>query len=176
MRVILQIEQKEEKRWFGLPVAVLYSMQEVSCMSEKRDYYEVLGISRSADDAAIKKAYRKLAKKYHPDNNAGNPAAEEKFKEVAEAYDVLSDPEKKSCMISLAMQPLIRMVHQVVEAELIRTSQAGMVAIANITMKAIWMICLEICSEMLFMEKAQARSVPQEAEVCISETLTGVII
>ena len=95
MRVILQIEQSEEKRWFGLPVAVLYSMQEVSCMSEKRDYYEVLGISRSADDAAIKKAYRKLAKKYHPDNNAGNPAAEEKFKEVAEAYDVLSDPEKK---------------------------------------------------------------------------------
>ena len=64
-------------------------------MSEKRDYYEVLGISRSADAAAIKKAYRKLAKKYHPDNNAGNPAAEEKFKEIAEAYDVLSDPEKK---------------------------------------------------------------------------------
>ena len=61
-------------------------------MSEKRDYYEVLGISRSADSAAIKKAYRKLAKKYHPDNNAGNPAAEEKFKEIAEAYDVLSDP------------------------------------------------------------------------------------
>ena len=70
-------------------------MQEVRCMSEKRDYYEVLGISRSADSAAIKKAYRKLAKKYHPDNNAGNPAAEEKFKEIAEAYDVLSDPEKK---------------------------------------------------------------------------------
>ena len=65
-------------------------------MSEKRDYYEVLGISRSADSAAIKKAYRKLAKKYHPDNNAGNPAAEEKFKEIAEAYDVLSDPETVS--------------------------------------------------------------------------------
>ena len=65
-------------------------------MSEKRDYYEVLGISRSADAAAIKKAYRKLAKKYHPDNNAGNPAAEEKFKAVGEAYQVLSDPQKKA--------------------------------------------------------------------------------
>ena len=64
-------------------------------MSAKRDCYEVLGISRSADAAAIKKAYRKLAKKYHPDNNAGNPAAEEKFKEIAEAYDILSDPKKK---------------------------------------------------------------------------------
>ena len=64
-------------------------------MSAKRDYYEVLGISRSADAAAIKPPYRKLAKKYHPDNNAGNPGAEEKFKEIAEAYDVLSDPEKK---------------------------------------------------------------------------------
>ena len=58
-------------------------------MSEKRDYYEVLGISRSADSAAIKKAYRKLAKKYHPDNNAGNPAAEEKFKEIADRKSVV---------------------------------------------------------------------------------------
>ena len=57
-------------------------------MSEKRDYYEVLGISRSADSAAIKKAYRKLAKKYHPDNNAGNPAAEEKFKEIFKQIEI----------------------------------------------------------------------------------------
>ena len=60
-------------------------------MAGKRDYYEVLGIDRNADDASIKKAYRKMAKKYHPDMNKDNPAAEEKFKEVTEAYNVLSD-------------------------------------------------------------------------------------
>ena len=64
-------------------------------MEAKRDYYEVLGVSRDADDAAIKKAYRKLAKKYHPDTNAGNAQAEQKFKEVTEAYNVLSDKEKR---------------------------------------------------------------------------------
>ncbi len=64
-------------------------------MGMKRDYYEVLGVNRNADDAAIKKAYRKLAKKYHPDSNAGNAQAEERFKEVTEAYDILSDPEKR---------------------------------------------------------------------------------
>lgn len=64
-------------------------------MATKRDYYDVLGVSRNADEATIKKAYRKLAKKYHPDTNQGNADAEQKFKEVTEAYDVLSDPEKK---------------------------------------------------------------------------------
>ncbi len=64
-------------------------------MEKKRDYYDVLGVERSADDNAIKKAYRRLVKKYHPDTNAGNTKAEEKFKEVTEAYDVLSNPEKR---------------------------------------------------------------------------------
>ena len=77
MRVILHVEQKE---YLWTDRTVVFIVQEVRCMSAKRDYYEVLGISRGADAAAIKKAYRKLAKKYHPDNNAGNPDAEEKFK------------------------------------------------------------------------------------------------
>ena len=64
-------------------------------MAEKRDYYEVLGVSRNADAAEIKKAYRKLALQYHPDRNPGDKDAEEKFKEAAEAYDVLSNEEKK---------------------------------------------------------------------------------
>ena len=64
-------------------------------METKRDYYQVLGINRDAQESTIKKAYRKLAKKYHPDSNAGDPQAEQKFKEITEAYSVLSDPEKR---------------------------------------------------------------------------------
>ena len=62
---------------------------------QKRDYYEVLGVDKGADDATIKKAYRQLAKKYHPDMNPGDKEAEKKFKEASEAYAVLSDPDKR---------------------------------------------------------------------------------
>jgi molecular chaperone DnaJ len=65
-------------------------------MSDKRDYYEVLEISRSAGDGEIKKAFRRLAVKFHPDKNPGDHEAEEKFKEIGEAYDVLGDPEKRA--------------------------------------------------------------------------------
>lgn len=64
-------------------------------MAAERDYYEILGISRDADEREIKKAYRKLAKKYHPDTNSGNEQSEKKFKEITEAYSVLGDQEKK---------------------------------------------------------------------------------
>ena len=64
-------------------------------MAEKRDYYEVLGVDKSADADTLKKAYRQLAKKYHPDANPGDETAAEKFKEASEAYSVLSDPQKR---------------------------------------------------------------------------------
>ncbi|MFC2715752.1 MAG: DnaJ domain-containing protein, partial [Kingella denitrificans] len=67
-------------------------------MSNK-DFYEILGVSRSASDDEIKKAYRKLAMKYHPDRNPDNKEAEEKFKEIQKAYDTLSDPQKKAVAI-----------------------------------------------------------------------------
>lgn len=69
--------------------------KKVKTVGAKRDYYEVLGVSKTADASAIKKAYRKLAKKYHPDSNPGNKAAAERFKEVTEAYDVLGDEKKE---------------------------------------------------------------------------------
>ncbi|MDO5702717.1 MAG: DnaJ domain-containing protein, partial [Lachnospiraceae bacterium] len=65
-------------------------------MADKRDYYEVLGVGKDATDDDLKKAYRKLAKKYHPDMNPGNAEAAEKFKEASEAYSVLSDSEKRA--------------------------------------------------------------------------------
>ena len=70
-------------------------MRKLVNMADKRDYYEVLGVDKGADDAAIKKAYRALAKKYHPDMNPGDKEAEAKFKEASEAYAVLSDAEKR---------------------------------------------------------------------------------
>ena len=65
-------------------------------MSTKRDYYEILGVSKSAGADEIKKAYRKVAMQYHPDRNPDDKEAEDKFKEAAEAYEVLSDSDKKA--------------------------------------------------------------------------------
>ena len=65
-------------------------------MSQKRDYYEILGLSKGASETEIKKAYRKLALKYHPDKNPDDSSSEDKFKEAAEAYEILSNADKKS--------------------------------------------------------------------------------
>ena len=65
-------------------------------MADKKDYYDTLGLNKQASDTEIKKAYKKLAMKHHPDRNDGNPEATETFKEVKKAYDVLSDPQKKT--------------------------------------------------------------------------------
>ncbi len=65
-------------------------------MTTKRDYYEILGVDRNADENTIKRAYRKLAMKYHPDRNPDDADAAEKFREVTEAYEVLSDKEKRA--------------------------------------------------------------------------------
>ena len=103
-------------------------------MADKRDYYEVLGVDKNADDATLKKAYRKLAKKYHPDVNPGDKEAEAKFKEATEAYSVLSDAEDS--MISLVM----RHSKTAVEAE--------PAALADLTSTAqIWETSSEISSE-----------------------------
>ena len=64
-------------------------------MSQKRDCYEILGIARDASEDQVKKAYRKLARTWHPDRNPGDTAAEAKFKDIGEAYGVLSDPEQR---------------------------------------------------------------------------------
>ena len=72
-------------------------------MAEKRDYYEVLGVPKNASDADIKKAFRTLAKKYHPDMHPGDKECEEKFKEAQEAYAVLSDAEKRKQYVQAAV-------------------------------------------------------------------------
>ena len=119
-------------------------------MASKRDYYEVLGISKGASASDIKKAYRKMAKKYHPDTNAGDEAAAEKFKEVSEAYSVLNDPEKRNFMISLVMRhstardsqaaatvPVLAVQEALVSPDFHRDQMA---AIRNTISMATWMI------------------------------------
>ena len=80
-----------------------------------KDYYDILGVSRESSDQEIKKAYRKIAMKSHPDRNPGDKAAEEKFKQAAEAYSVLSDSQKSNSMIDLVTMLLINSRDLVVE-------------------------------------------------------------
>lgn len=82
----------------------------------KEDYYKILEIDKSADATAIKKAYRKMALKYHPDKNPDDHEAEAMFKKAAEAYEVLSNPDKKHVMINMVMQLLMVLEGLVAEA------------------------------------------------------------
>ena len=119
----------------------------------KRDYYEVLGVPKNADEAALKKAYRVLAKKYHPDSNPGDAEAERKFKEASEAYSVLSDPEKRRKYDQFGHAAFER------EAE----AQEGLAASAVLTLAVrIWEIFLEI-----FLEISLAAAVPPEEEAVL---------
>ena len=104
----------------------------------KRDYYEVLGVSRSADASAIKKAYRKLAKKYHPDSNVGDASAAEHFKEVNEAYDVLGDEKKRKLYDQYGMPHLRKALvrAQMVTQVAIPVEQAALVVLADLRMPA----------------------------------------
>ena len=139
----------------------------------KRDYYEVLGLSKGAEDKEIKRAYRKLAKKYHPDTNPGDKEAEKKFKEVTEAYSVLSDPEKKKLYDQFghaafdqsgAAVPDTEMPVQVAledSAEMADSKVVLTVAMADrevdtrsiISRVATWMTCLVTFSEICSMEE-----------------------
>ena len=79
-------------------------------MTNKKDFYEILGVSKTASQDEIKKAYRKVAMQHHPDRNPGDKSAEDKFKEAAEAYEILNDPDKKHSMTVLATVHLVRAV------------------------------------------------------------------
>ena len=151
-------------------------------MDAKRDYYEVLGIDKNADRAAVKKAYRKLAKKYHPDTNKGNPQAEQKFKEVTEAYAVLSDPKKRNYMIGLAMRHLMSPADREdmmtdTGRDLSRSGAARMVLTGNIILPVkiwetweIWTIFLVRCSVIYSGKTAAAEALdPKASTVKISQ-------
>ena len=99
------------------------------------DFYDTLGVSRNASDADIKSAYRKLAMKYHPDRNQGDATAEQKFKDVSQAYEILKDPKKDKLMISMVML-------------LLNKVEEGLVALANRALEG-FLISLRISLEHL---------------------------
>lgn len=98
----------------------------------KRDYYEVLGVSKDADDKEIKKAFRKKAMEFHPDRNPNDKVAEEKFKEVNEAYEHISDPQREQLMIDSDMLPLNKGEQELVALAVL---EAAALAASKISLK-----------------------------------------
>lgn len=120
-------------------------------MAAKRDLYEVLGISKTADEKTIKKAYRKLAKKYHPDMNPGDKTAEQKFKEATDAYNILRIQRRENYMINMVMLPLTEPEQNLSSIRITKTMVVLMEDIRNSTLKVeMAMISLvtslEVCS------------------------------
>ena len=143
-------------------------------MAAKRDYYEVLGVSRNADAGTIKKAYRKLAKKYHPDTNPGDKQAEKSFKEVTEAYTILSDPERKGYTISLDIPHLMAAGQDRIRTVILLKMQEE--AIRSTILRAeIWTIFLEICLIIFFTADSPAvsKTVDLKAEDLAKMDFTG---
>ena len=104
----------------------------------KKDYYDILGINKKATPEEIKKAYRTLAMKYHPDRNQGDKTAESKFKEASEAYQVLSDPKKNHPMISLVILPLKEEVEAQVDLILVDLSLGHFLTSLMIFLATLW--------------------------------------
>ena len=136
----------------------------------KRDYYDVLGVGRNADAKEIKRAYRKLAKKYHPDMNPGDKNAEQKFKEITEAYNILSDDEKKKLYDQYGFAAFEEGAgaggaYAADLAASVREAAAIMNTISKMVTWAIWEIFLEISLEICSMVRAAVRAAVSEVRV-----------
>lgn len=112
----------------------------------KRDFYEVLGVSRDASERDIKKAYKRLAMKFHPDRNQGDESAADKFKEVKEAYEVLTDSQKKRLMTNMAMLLLnkVAVVSAAALVEAVLTSATSLVMCLAISSVAVAVVAVAI--------------------------------
>ena len=132
----------------------------------KRDYYEVLGIDKKADDKAIKRAYRKLAKKYHPDTNPGDKQAEQKFKEVTEAYNVLGDEKKRKLydQYGFAVSRAVLVAMAVIRSSILRVGRT-----------VIWMISSEIFSGICSMAEVAAVSAARDSSRAMAAVLAAAV-
>lgn len=174
--------------------------KQVRTRAAKRDFYEVLGVSRTAGDAEIKKAYRKLAKKYHPDSNPNDAVAAERFKEINEAYDVLSDPKKKKlydqfgaaafeagfdpkaaledmAALAVSVDSTVVLAAEPVDSTVIRAIRtAGTRSSILRATRKIWMTSLEGCSVECLEDMAESGEHPVPAETALRAADSMVVL